>query len=285
MTQATPTTGAFCWAELGTTDAKKAKAFYTKLFGWRTDDKDMGEMGTYTLLKLGEHDVGGLYELSGPMFQGVPSHWMHYVSVADVDAVAGKVGKLGGKVVSPPMDIPDVGRMAVLEDAEGAKFSLFKYGLHQGATVDPMAPGAFCWRELHTREPKKAEAFYTKLLGWKAKHGTGPMEYTEWNIAGPQQPFGGMLRLDPAWGDAPPFWLGYVTVNDADATTKKAQSLGGTVLCPPMDIPGVGRFAVINDPTGASFAVIKLSLTEEHKQGKEPKASATPAAKASTKKK
>jgi predicted enzyme related to lactoylglutathione lyase len=264
------TTGTFCWSELGTTDAARARAFYTRLFGWKTADQDMGEMGTYTMLSVKDADVGGMYALQGPMFAGIPSHWMYYVSVEDVDATAAKAPRLGGKVVMPAMDIPGVGRMAVLEDPEGAKFALFQPGGHQGARANPMTPGAFCWFELHTRDPKRAATFYRGLFGWSTKVGDagGPHEYTEWTVSGGEGPFGGMLRMNESFGDAPPFWLGYVTVEDTDAIVAAAKPLGAQVLCPPTDIEGVGRFAVLMDPTGAAFAVIRLQLDPAHKDGK-----------------
>lgn len=269
MTLTKPLTGAFCWSELGTTDQAKAGEFYTRLFHWQTVDQDMGENGVYTMLSLAGADLGGMYALAAPMFAGVPSHWLYYVSVEDVDASAKKATRLGGKVVMPPMDVPDVGRIAVLEDPEGAKIALFCGSGHAGAGTDPTAPGAFCWFELHTRDPQRAERFYTGLFGWKVKHGGagGPMEYSEWHVAGNDQPFGGMCRMQPSFGDAPPFWLGYLTVEDTDATVKKAKALGGIELSAPMDIDGVGRFAVLADPTGAAFAVIRLQLTPEHKLG------------------
>ncbi len=249
--------GTFCWCELGTSDSAGAVSFYEQLLGWRTTDRSMGEMGTYTMLHLGDDDLGGLYELKGPMFEGVPPHWLYYVSVDDVDATAAKVTQLGGKIMMPPMDIPDVGRMAMFEDPTGAKFSVFKAGAHCGTTTDPMTPGAFGWIELNTRDTDAAKAFYTSLFGWSARTDEGPMPYTEWTL--PEcQPFAGMMKMQDQWGHAPPHWLGYVMVDDCDATFAKATQLGATPYCPPMTVENVGRMAVVADPQGATFAFIKL---------------------------
>ncbi|MBK8979176.1 MAG: VOC family protein [Planctomycetes bacterium] len=250
-------TGTFCWSELGTSDATGAIRFYSALFGWRADPHDMGEMGTYTVLQLGDDDLGGLYELSGPMFAGIPPHWMYYVAVEDVDATSTRVPELGGKLVMPPTDVPNVGRMAVIEDPTGAKLSLMQRGGHQGCTLDPMQNGGFGWVELNTRDVPAATAFYTALFGWQSRGDSSDMPYTEWSLPG-GPPFGGMMQMNANWGEAPPHWLGYVMVDDCDATFAKATSLGARPYCPPMTVEGVGRLAVIADPQGAVFAFIHL---------------------------
>jgi len=252
--------GTFSWFECGTTDAAAAKKFYTSVFGWNAVDIPMpGEMGGhYTLLKVGDADVAGLYELAGPMFEGVPSHWMTYVTVENVDESATRARSLGGAVLADPMDVPGVGRIAVIKDPTGATISLFKPGEHPGAAQ--LGPGSptFGWSELATRDTKAAKVFYTELLNWKAKEdSTGPMQYTEFQVGSTS--VGGMMAMTPQHGDAPPHWLPYVMVKDCDATTAKAEKAGGRVLVPPMDIPKVGRFSVMMDPTGAVLATITLA--------------------------
>ncbi len=249
--------GTFCWCELGTSDSAAAKTFYEKLFGWTYADEDMGDMGTYTKVHLGGEELGGLYELKGP-FEGIPPHWMFHIAVEDVNATAERVPGLGGKVVMPPMDIPDAGRMAVIEDATGAKVSLFQPGGHCGTTIDPRTPGGFGWVELQTRDAARARTFFAELLGWEAKVDQGAMPYTEWHLPG-GQPFGGMIEMDDRWQGAPPNWLGYVMVDDCDATFAQANELGAQAFVPPTDIENVGRFAVIADPQGAVFAFIQMS--------------------------
>lgn len=125
-TQAGPTIGAFSWNELMTPDVEKAKSFYTQLFGWTTRDMDMGPNGTYTIWVNQGKDVGGC--MKTPAEAGnVPPHWMGYVTVADVDAVAARVTQLGGKVHHPPTDIPDVGRFSVIADPTGAVISIITF--------------------------------------------------------------------------------------------------------------------------------------------------------------
>jgi predicted enzyme related to lactoylglutathione lyase len=109
-----------------------------------------------------------------------------------------------------------------------------------------------------TRDTASAKAFYTDLFGWSTKE-SDFMAYTEWMNGG--QPIGGMLPMEGAqFEGVPPLWMIYFMVEDCDATTERAQSLGGNIHVPPTDIPNTGRFSVIQDPQGATFAVIKMTM-------------------------
>jgi predicted enzyme related to lactoylglutathione lyase len=153
-------------------------------------------------------------------------------------------------------DVIEAGRMAVLQDPQGAVFAVWQPGQHFGVRVygEPNTP---CWAELATTDPEGARRFYSALFGWKADvKDPGPSAYTEWCLADGQV-IGGMLKQDPKWGgDAPPHWLDYVAVPDCDATLKKAGEKGGRVLTGPIDMEHVGKFAALSDPLGAAFAVI-----------------------------
>src|SRR5688572_16400218 len=127
-------------------------------------------------------------------------------------------------------------------------------------TAPEPAAGRFVWHELATTDPGAAQKYYKKVIGW----GTAPFEgsdpdkpYTMWTSG--QTPQGGVMELpEMARKDgAPPHWLTYVGVADADKTAAKVKQLGGKVLHGPESIPNVGRFAVLADPQGAVFAVIK----------------------------
>ncbi len=121
------TPGTFCWTELATRDVEAAKKFYTELIGWETEESDIGE-GKYTVLKIpGQKcSVGGMMAMDGPQWEGLPSHWMPYIAVNDIDDRAKKCVELGGTVKVPPMDIPTVGRFCVIADPTGAVISLFQ---------------------------------------------------------------------------------------------------------------------------------------------------------------
>jgi len=117
--------GAFSWSELMTTDVEGARKFYSNLFGWKTEEMPMANM-KYTIVKVGEEGVGGMMPIP-PQAQGSPPNWGVYVTVDDVDATAKKAKVLGGKVLVPPTDIPNVGRFAVLQDPQGAVISAITY--------------------------------------------------------------------------------------------------------------------------------------------------------------
>ena len=119
--------GSPCWIELATPDAEGARSFYTGLLGWQVRRSELAAM-EYDEWLHGEKPVGGLMAMTGPEWKGVPPHWMAYLHVPDCDAAAAKVKELGGKVCVPPSDIPKVGRFSVVNDPQGATFSLFQPG-------------------------------------------------------------------------------------------------------------------------------------------------------------
>jgi uncharacterized protein len=126
MDEKMKTQGAFSWCELMTTDPTAAKAFYTKLFGWTTEEMSVVPGMNYTVVKTAGNAIGGI--MSCPQgAQGIPPHWMTYVTVDDVDATAKNAQQLGGKILMGPQDIPTVGRFCVIQDPQGAVISAITY--------------------------------------------------------------------------------------------------------------------------------------------------------------
>jgi uncharacterized protein len=251
--------GSFCWPELATTDSAGAKKFYTGLFGWATSDTPAGPDMVYTTLQKSDKSVGGLSAM-GPQQKGIPPHWNIYVAVASADETAKKAKELGGKVLMEPFDVMDLGRMAILQDKQGATFCVWEAKQHIGAEIIN-EPGTLCWAELDTTDMKSAEKFYTSLFGWGAKRSgeaANETPYTEW--LRDENSIGGMMTIPKEWGPVPPNWLVYFMVSDVDASTKKAGQLGGNAIVPPMDIPKTGRFSVLQDPQGAVFAIFKPEM-------------------------
>jgi predicted enzyme related to lactoylglutathione lyase len=241
------------WVDIGT-DVEQAKQFYEPLFNWTAQDagppEETGGYGFF--LKDGKMVAG-----YGPQQNPGPPFWTTYVSVADADETAKKVEAAGGTVMMPPMDVMGAGRMAVFQDPQGAFISVWQPGDHKGAQL-VNEPGSFSWNELNTRDVDGAKAFYTAVFGWGAvTHSEGPMPYTEFKLA--DQSIAGMMPMPPMVpAGVPPHWLVYFAVDDADAAVAKAQELGGSVRMGPMDVP-VGRFAILADPQGATFAAIRLA--------------------------
>jgi len=251
----THASGMFCWFECGTTDAAAARSFYCKLFGWDAVDVPMpGEGGgTYTLFQADGADIAGLYELAGPQIEGVPSNWATYVSVENADESAAKAEALGATILQAPMDVPGVGRLAFFADPNGANIGVFRLEEHPGTDPDKTNLG---WAELHTPDPEASRAFYTELFNWGAREDPSG-EYTEWQVAG--NSIGGMMAIPPDRQDMPSHWMIYASVGDCDETLARASDMGAKVIVPAQDVPDVGRFGVITDPTGAVIAVIRLT--------------------------
>jgi uncharacterized protein len=252
-----PQPGQFCWVELATTDTPGAKAFYNGIFSWAPEDISMGDQGYYTLLKIGGKDAAALYKLQDEQLaQGIPPHWMLYVAVDDVDGFVPKTESAGGKVIMGPFDVMEHGRMAVVQDPQGGILCAWQAKQHPGFTAE--GDGTFCWGELAARDTDVAVRFYSGVFNWETKKSEGPVEYTEWLAGG--RPIGGMIAMTEEWGAAPSHWMPYFQVSDCDKVAAKATELGGEVKVPPTDIPNTGRFAMLQDPQGAMFSIIHLTL-------------------------
>jgi len=233
-------------------------AFYRALFGWDLEEQPVGPGETYSMFQMRGKNVGAAASLRPEDRQhGVPPHWNMYVTVDNVDETVKRAEKLGGTVLMPPFDVMDAGRMSVLQDPTGASFELWQAIRGIGASI-LYEPGALCWTELTTRDTKAAEAFYTGLFGWTAKHAapSATMEYTEFSIGG--QPSIGMMPMPTAMpSHLPSYWMPYFQVENCDESTAKAKELGGNLMVGPHDLPGTGRFSILGDPQGAMFAVFQ----------------------------
>lgn len=115
--------------------------------------------------------------------------------------------------------------------------------------------GRFMWHQLLTRDITRARSFYSKLVGWKAKPWPLDPAYTVWSTS--DAPTAGLMEMTPEVpAEAPPHWLQYVGTRDVDGTADAAVRAGGSILKPPGDMKGAGRYAVLRDPQGAAFAII-----------------------------
>lgn len=246
--------GEFSWVNLGTTDPAAAKRFYGGLFGWQFNDI-AGPGMTYTFCELKGQSVGGLFALPKELqSHGVPSHWIPFINVRNADEIATRAQQNGGKVVHGPVDVLDAGRTAQLVDPTGANVAIWQAKQQAGAAV-VSETGTMCWHELMTPDIEAAGSFYRAVFDWTSElvDTSADSSYTIFK-AGPTM-IAGMMARPARLKDVPPNWLTYFGVTDCDATAAKARQLGGTVLQPPTDIPGIGRFAVCRDGQGAVFAV------------------------------
>jgi len=246
------THGRFVWHDLISHDRPASVAFFTKLIGWKTRDEDPVS-ADYVHFLNGERDLAGAPKQE-PNPQ-TPPHWLAYVTVDDVAASAERVKKLGGQVFMGPMHIERVGTMAVVADPTGGVLSLFRLDASEDPeTDDRPAVGTFCWNELASTDPAKAAAFYGEVFGWSwDEMDMGPMGTYRLAKRNGKQVCGLMQTMVPGHS----YWLSYIAVADVDAKTKEAEGLGAKVVNPPMDIPNVGRFSILQDPAGVHFALFR----------------------------
>jgi predicted enzyme related to lactoylglutathione lyase len=249
--------GTPCWVDLGSPDLDASIAFYGALFGWEVpENENMEQTGGYRRATKNGVDVVGMMPL---MQEGQPPAWSSYVSVADAEATAAAVTAAGGSVIAEPMDVLGLGHMAVFADPSGAVFGIWQPGTFPGAGI-VNEPGALSWNELNTRDLEAAKAFYGAVFGWTFEDNDMGEAGTYTTISLGEDMVGGILNMSERGvpEQVPAHWQVYFAVEDTDAAVAQATGSGGSVMVPPMVVPA-GRFSILIDPHGASFAVITLS--------------------------
>ena len=240
----------FCWFGIISTDVDRAKAFYTETLGWKSMVMTMG--GTEATIFLANEVP--IAHLASPAMSGVPSHWNNYFRVKDVDATAKAAKEHGGDIAFPPTDIPP-GRFSIVTSPSGAALSLF----HEADPSSENAPdgeGSICWTELHSTDMQADLKWLSDALGIESE--STPMPDGEYYmLKGENGPAGGAMKQRVE--GAPAFWLSWVAVADVDETLERITRHGGRGLTPIFEDPKVGRMAVVADPTGGPFGIIKLA--------------------------
>lgn len=257
MTDGTnPRTNRPAWVELATTDPAAARDFYGKLFGWQTTVSEDPQYGGYGLAHLpdGGEDVAGI---GGKTMPEAPTTWNLYIGTDDAAALGEKVQAAGGTVVAPAFEVGAMGHMAVFTDAVGAFISAWQpAGMGSFRTNDV---GTFGWAELNARGIEKAHAFYADVFGWAAKTspmGEGMGDYTEFQVDGASI-LGGLEMMPNVPEQVPSYWMVYFNVADVEEAFRRAVDLGAQEMVSPSPMPG-GHFAIVTDPQGAMFGLLKL---------------------------
>lgn len=268
--------GDFIWYELITPDPDAAQAFYAPLLGWTVRGADMPDMD-YRLAATAESNVAGIMKMPTDAGGEMPPAWLGYVGVDDVDAMAQSIKDGGGAVHIEPWDIPGVGRMAFVADAQGAHFYVMRGtgaedeggGESLSFSYDKPRPGHCAWNELATSDPDAALHFYGQRFGW-VKDGAmdmGPLGTYSFlrhtgrapdGSAPGQAMIGAVMPLMP--GMEHPVWSHYFRVPDIDAAMAHITAHGGAIVQEPTEIPG-GDFSMNGvDPQGAHFALVGARL-------------------------
>jgi predicted enzyme related to lactoylglutathione lyase len=239
------TVGKFVWHDQVSNDPQQAQDFYTRLFGWDAESFGPSE-ANYRMISSGGQGQGGF---SQAMEGAPPPHWLSHIRVENVDDTVEKAKSAGGKLAAGPFDMGDIGRMAIIADPQGAYVSTY-----QPQNGGSAPEGVFVWDELGTTDADGAQRFYEEVFGWTTNDmGPDYGGYRVFNVG--ETGIAGLMTLPDA--SIPPHWQPYVAVEDPDATVAKAAELGGSALAEPMDVPNVGRIAVLRDPQGAVFGIIK----------------------------
>jgi hypothetical protein len=241
-------TGTFCWNRLHTPDLEAAEAFYGELLGWETLAQ---EPGLDLARRAGEGDPVASFAQA----RDRAGAWIPFVRVADLEEAHGRVLALGGRVVMAPVRQAGVGRHAIVADPAGALMGLCE---PEGDLRPPAGPGAFHWFELVTHEEAACRRFYEDLLGWRFEEGIPALApYTL--IFRAEDQVGGLWHPEgPGWAGSLNSWLPYVQAPHVDRLASLAKDLGGQVRVQPTDVPAVGRFTVVEDPTGGVLALVQF---------------------------
>jgi predicted enzyme related to lactoylglutathione lyase len=245
------TPGTFSWPELATPDQDAARRFYSQLLGWEMTDNPVSEGVVYTMGSIGGKHVGAISpQPSQQREAGVPPMWNSYVTVESADEALEQARQLGATVHAPAFDVFTAGRMGVIQDPQGAYFMVWEPREHIGAGL-VNTHGALCWNELATPDMEASANFYSRLFGWTTEsfESPGPPYLIIKNRDGWSN--GGIRE---AASSEPCYWLVYFGVDDLDAALSRVRELGGSCITDVMEM-GPGRFAAVQDPQGAVFAL------------------------------
>ena len=238
------------WHEVGTTDLKAGEDFYAKITGWKAES--WSQNPSYKLFVARRESKAGLYLITeSPNTLTPPPSWLSYIGTPDVDATVRQAVELGGKVIVPAYNVPSVGRMAHLQDPQGALFAVSSQE-RRSRYLDPQL-GDFSWHELLTTNGQTAFDFYAKLFGWEKMEAMDMGQQGTYQIFGTGgHQLGGMFN--PAGLPGGPLWIPYVLVADARRTAETAKSLGATIAHGPIEVPGGDWVFTGLDRHGAMFA-------------------------------
>jgi len=251
----TPLIGKFVWRDLVTEDPDAVKPFYAALFGWQFEEgRALG--APYTLVKSGGQYIAGISKTRRPQADQPVSQWLSFMSVADVDRAVEQTRAAGGSLVAGPLDLPNVGRGAVVLDPDGAPLGLLRSSIGDPADTAAPALNRFLWTEHLSRNPQASADFYASLAGFEVrKVDFGGRPY--WLLVKGRER--AALLRNPIAVDRP-IWLAYVRVEDPAASAARAAQLGGRVLLAPRADLRNGTLALIADPAGAVLALQKWPL-------------------------
>ena len=244
------------WVDIGTTDVAAAEIFYSGVLGWEADRQPMGEGMIYSMQQVGGKNAAAMYDQrEDQKAAGMPPMWLTYITVDDVDATTAKVVPAGGSVMAEAFDVFEAGRMSIISDPAGGVIGLWQAKDHIGSQVS-QEHGAISWNEYMSSDVDKSHAFFETVLGVTFHADPAMGGYAMMMVDG--APVAGVIQRMEQMPELANPWLVYFAVDDCDTAFEKATSTGASVIVPPMDIPP-GRFAILKDPQGAEFALMRVN--------------------------
>ncbi|MGS0496234.1 VOC family protein [Pseudoalteromonas mariniglutinosa] len=235
--------GHVVWHDLVTPDLKQSQTFYQAVFDWQfravNDD--------YVLVSTNGQVIAGMAKLDNKQNN---SHWLALVSVADVDSVINSTRSAGGKTLIGKTTITGRGDIAVLEDPQGALFSVIN--TVNGDPSLTINNNSWIWQEVWSDDPAASSAFYQQLAGYSTAQKTLFGANYSFLKINSSPAFGFVKKPDAEIGNT---WVNYIKVADVDATILKVTAAGGQVLMAPNDAVRNGTVAIIRDPAGAGLVI------------------------------
>jgi predicted enzyme related to lactoylglutathione lyase len=240
--------GTPCWVDYGSPDVDATKRFYADLLGWEYTGGEPEFGGYLTATRNGEQAAG----LGPQQDPNDPPRWTTYFATSDAAATAGRIRDAGGTVLVDPMEVGPMGTMAIALDPQGNPFGLWQSGLHTGFRIFN-EPGGVTWNEaaVDDADADAARRFYGAVFGFRFDEVPDAGGYT--TFATEERPLGG---LGGHQSGSPRGWTTCFSVASTDAAVATVEAAGGKVTMAATDTP-FGRFAVVEDPWGASFSVME----------------------------
>jgi predicted enzyme related to lactoylglutathione lyase len=250
-TRETAPIGAPCWVDLMTSDTDRSRDFYTELFGW-TADEPAEEFGGYFTFNKDGVPVGGC--MPSEPGSGINA-WSVYLATDDAHKTVEAATANGAQVLAAPMDVGDLGTMAILTDPGAAAIGLWQPHAFQGFGV-LAEPGTPAWFELHTRDYDAVVAFYRDVFRWDTHVAGDTPEFRYTTLGEGESQAAGIMDASGFLPEGvPSHWSIYFGSEDTDATLARIVELGGSIVLPAEDTP-YGRLATASDPTGAVFKLV-----------------------------
>jgi predicted enzyme related to lactoylglutathione lyase len=260
-TGSTSPAGSFIWYELITPDPVGAKDFYDAVVGWNIEPEPSGEMDYRMIVRTDNGNAGGVMRLTDEMkTHGARATWLGYIAVDDVDRSVAATERAGGKALMPAFDIPDIGRIALVTDPQGAPFYLMKPTPPKGQedkvsdVFSPDQSQRVSWNELSTTDPAAARAFYSDQFGWGTDEFMDMGEMGQYRFLDHDgQRIGALCGVMQG---QQPKWRYYFRVPSVSAAKDIAEQKGGAIHMGPHEVPTGDSIIIGTDPQGAEFALV-----------------------------